>query len=214
MSETGDTSPVKDKEFFRQDFTGATEWDVFNARLEKIICEWKLKDVKFSGHKLEENELSLSQWERQNEFVKYSDLELCIRRHHTAGKPKEKNQLSNESNEPTSSESIEINKSSNKCQAFVDVMTLTNNWSILEENDNETIHPLTRWFSLRDFVTISVLNRAPTDIEHRTLLSSAYTEIGETGTEVPFFVQSQRPHLHVYSGNLIEYVLCLQEKLD
>lgn len=207
MSEAEETSPTKDKEFFRQDFTAATEWDVFNARLEKIICEWKLKDVKFSGHKLGENELSLSQWERQNEFVKYSDLELCIRRHHTAGKPKVNDEVNQESDESTSNKSIEISKSSNNCQAFIDLMALTNNWTILEESDNETIHPLTRWFNLRDFVAISVLNRVPTEIEHRTLLSSAYTEIGETGTEVPFFVQAQRPHLHVYSGDLTEKVL-------
>lgn len=33
---------IDDNEFFQQDFTTASEWEIFNARLEEIFHEWKL----------------------------------------------------------------------------------------------------------------------------------------------------------------------------
>lgn len=195
MSGTEEMSSSKDKEFFRQDFTSATEWDVFNARLEEIIYDWKLKDLKINGYDLEKNELSLCKWEKQNEFVKYSDLEVSITRYHAIVN------VNGDNGDNSQEGNVSFANSKNTCQTFEDLMTLSNNWCILEDTDSETIHPLARWYGLRDFVVVSVTNRVLTELEHRMLLSSIYTEIAETGTEIPFFMQAQKPHLHVYSGN-------------
>lgn len=53
------------------DFSTASEWEIFIARLEEIILEWKLHLEKI-GPPLKNNELSTGEWEIKSETATFA----------------------------------------------------------------------------------------------------------------------------------------------
>lgn len=152
---------IDDNEFYQQDFTTASEWEVFNARLEEQFHEWKLPFVETKAN-LNKNELSLCEWSISRETVYFADSELVIARYSA--------KTSTES--APSSEKLK----GQTCQAFKDLLSLGNNFCILDENCDDTkIHPIARWYGLRDFVVVYPAKKAiPNESQVRVLLSSIH----------------------------------------
>lgn len=151
---------IDDNEFYQQDFTTASEWEMFNARLEEQFHEWKLPFVETLA-KLNRNELSLCEWNVVKENVYFADSELTIARY-----------CAKQANNPTSPEKVK----SQTCQAFKDLMSLENNFCILDDKcDDAKIHPIARWYGLRDFVVVYPAKAAITnESQIRVLLSSIH----------------------------------------
>ncbi|GAB0098818.1 hypothetical protein DMENIID0001_146220 [Sergentomyia squamirostris] len=179
---------IDDLEFFQQDFTTASEWEIFTARLEEIFHEWKLPFVSLGG-KLNRNQLSHCDWDFCEELVNFADVELQIARY-TA-----KLDDVNEEEKP------EKEEESRQCQAFVDLMALENDFSILDEKADTDLHPIARWYGLRDFVLVIPTKQSITnESQIRILLSSVHIAVAESNCEVPVFVQVlERSHC-VYLG--------------
>ncbi|XP_037047292.1 rab3 GTPase-activating protein catalytic subunit isoform X2 [Bradysia coprophila] len=177
---------IDDNEFYQQDFTTASEWEVFNARLEEQFHEWKLPFVETKAP-LNRNELSLCEWNVVKENVYFADSELTIARY--CAKP---------ANNPTSPEKMK----SQTCQAFKDLLALENNFCILDERCDDTkIHPIARWYGLRDFVVVYPTKSAITnESQIRVLLSSIHIAVAESNCEVPVFVQVMEKRRKVYLG--------------
>lgn len=198
-----------DTEFFNQDFTTATRWEVFCARLEEIIHDWKLPLRKQCKYRLAPNALSLNEWQTKMELVTYENMELKVEFY--TNKTDTIDDKCEDHNSPGSVQSVAAVDTSdkaqpstllNECQAFVDLMSLENNWCILDEKSNLNIHPLARWYGLRQFIVLSTVGDAPIDEgQRRVLLSSAHIAIGETNIECPVFVQALKSQQNVYSGN-------------
>lgn len=198
---------------FNQDFTTATRWEVFCARLEEIIHDWKLAFKKQSVQKLPLNALSTNEWETKEEIVTYDGMELKVTLHAVKLESDKSENLSPESTRRMSvdiAEKIAAEKTStlnisSECQAFVDLMSLENNWSTLDEKSNLNIHPIARWYGLRQFIVISTVDGATiTENQRRMLLSSIHLAIGETNISIPVFVQALKPQQNIYSGNSME----------
>lgn len=200
-----------ESEFFNQDFTTATRWEVFNARLDEIIHEWKLPFKSFTGERLTPNQLSECDWEIKEEQISYDGIEFKITQYcvkpPTASPDDDKSD--DEMTDSVASASIDVDAQKKakmaaeqpQCQAFVDLMALENNWCTLDERSHLTIHPLARWYGLRQFVIVSTAESIKlTENQRRMLLSSIHIAIGETSCEVPIFVQALRQQQHVYSG--------------
>lgn len=200
-----------ESEFFNQDFTTATRWEVFNARLDEIIHEWKLPFKSFTGERLTPNQLSECDWETKEEQISYDGIEFKITQYcvkpPTASPDDDKSD--DEMTDSVTSASIDVDAQKKakmaadqpQCQAFVDLMALENNWCTLDERSHLTIHPLARWYGLRQFVIVSTAESIKlTENQRRMLLSSIHVAIGETSCEVPIFVQALRQQQHVYSG--------------
>ena len=196
---------------FNQDFTTATRWEVFCARLEEIIHDWKLPYKKQSAGKLPFNALSTNEWETKEELVTYDGMELKVTLYTVklASDSDKQDDLSPESGRRMSVDVAEkaiTEKSSllsinSECPAFVDLISLENNWCTLDEKSNLNIHPLARWYGLRQFVVISTVGGATiNENQRRILLSSIHLAIGETNISVPVFVQALKFQQHVYSG--------------
>lgn len=151
---------IDDNEFYQQDFTTASEWEIFNARLEEQFHEWKLPFVETKA-KLNKNELSLCDWEIVKETVYFADSELIIARY-----------CAKTSTSSTSPEKLK----SQTCQAFKDLVSLENNFCILDEKcDDSIIHPIARWYGLRDFVVVYPTKKSITnESQIRVLLSSIH----------------------------------------
>lgn len=212
---------------FNQDFTTATRWEVFCARLEEIIHDWKLPYKKQCAGKLPSNALATNEWETKEELVQYDGMELKVALYTiklaTNADP---NKIEDQSPDSVRRMSIDVMEKSQAavvaekstlletlngdCQAFVDLMSLENNWCILDEKSNLNIHPLARWYGLRQFIVISTVpsegntsGAVISENQRRTLLSSVHMAIGETNISVPIFVQALKFQQHVYSGTLI-----------
>lgn len=180
---------IDDNEFFQQDFTTASEWEVFNARLEEIFHEWKLPFCQV-GRSLEPNELDHCDWDVTRDTVPISSGKLNITRYCA----KILNADSEDSENATA-------KKENTCQAFEDVVGFHNIYSRLDEKGNLTVHPIARWYGLRDFIVISMETGSIKNESHiKMLLSSVYIAIAESSTEVPVFVQIMERHQNVFSG--------------
>lgn len=203
--------PHEETEFFNQDYTTATRWEVFNARLEEIIHEWKLPFTKYSGDRLTSNQLSVCEWEIKEESVTYDGIEFAITQYCVKPLPVDDDKSDDEMTDSVASVSIETDAkvarlaSESQCQTFVDIMSLENNWCALDERSDATIHPLARWYGLRQFVAISTIGSIIlTENQRRMLLSSIHIVIGETLCDIPIFVQALRQQQHAYSGEQLQ----------
>lgn len=200
-----------DTEFFNQDFTTATRWEVFCARLEEIIHDWKIPFKKQYNDQLAPNVLSLNEWETKEELVTYDGMELKVKLYTIKMdtiNDKHKDNNSSESVQNVAIDSLDNGPPStlpinSQCQTFVDLMSLDNNWCILDDKFNlNTIHPLARWYGLRQFIVLSTVGGAAiNENQRRILLSSVHIVIGETNIECPVFVQALKSQQNVYSGN-------------
>lgn len=197
-----------DNEFFQQDFTTASEWEVFTARLEEIFHEWKLPYADVDDEPLEENQLSFCDWIRQNEIIKFADVEINVTRY-CATLPS-KNGNANDDVQTGVERQLNDNR---KCQAFIDIMAMTNTYCLLDDKFNDTIHPLARWYGLRDFVVISPVHKAITNTNQiQIILSSIHIAVAACNCDVPVFVQALEQNQHVYTGlyRLSRLHVCIQ----
>lgn len=59
------------EDFYHHDFTTATEWEVFIARLEEIMHEWKLPQTKIGAPLKPKDFVNLS-WDEQSEELNFA----------------------------------------------------------------------------------------------------------------------------------------------
>lgn len=198
----------EETEFFNQDFTTATRWEVFNARLEEIIHEWKLSFKTFTDEQLQPNQLSECEWDTKEEKISYDGIEFkitqyCVRPDDDKSDDEMTDSVASASIDMDAMKKVKSSAEQTQCQAFVDLMALDNNWCTLDERSHSTIHPLARWYGLRQFVVVSTAESIKlNENQRRMLLSSIHVAIGETSCEVPIFVQALSHQQHVYSGEL------------
>ncbi|XP_065081076.1 rab3 GTPase-activating protein catalytic subunit isoform X2 [Ochlerotatus camptorhynchus] len=180
---------VDDTEFFQQDFTTASEWEIFNARLEEIFHEWKLSyGLCGSRRPLERNQLSLCEWTLSKEKIKFADVELDVLRF-KANVPEEE-LVVKEGDEPAGD-----------CQAFVDLMANENDYCIVDQKVDGDLHPLAQWYGLREFVVIvPVKNSITNESQIRILMSSIHIAVSESSCDVPVFVQVLDKVQNVFLG--------------
>ncbi|KAJ6646376.1 Rab3 GTPase-activating protein catalytic subunit [Pseudolycoriella hygida] len=186
---------IDDNEFYQQDFTTASEWEIFNARLEEQFHEWKLPFVE-TQENLDQNELSLCDWNIDRETVFFADSELVIARYCVL------TPASSSSPDKSASLTTSDKSKSQICQAFKDLISLENNFCILDEKCDETsIHPIARWYGLRDFVVVYPTKKSITnESQIRILLSSVHIAVAESNCEVPVFVQVMEKRQNVFLG--------------
>lgn len=206
---------IDDNEFFQQDFTTASEWEIFFARLDEIFHEWKLPYIDTNVEKLTDNQLAFCEWTTQNEAVFFADVELNITRHCAIIPIKNDEDSGNDEAAATSTKPA--SSDIRKCRAFVDIMALENNFCVLDEKSDEAIHPLARWYGLRDFVIVSPAQKSIiNESQIRILMSSIHIAVAENNCEVPVFVQALDKKQHVYLGigSTITIVLHSYSKLS
>uniref|UniRef100_A0A4Y0BHL8 Rab3 GTPase-activating protein catalytic subunit n=1 Tax=Anopheles funestus TaxID=62324 RepID=A0A4Y0BHL8_ANOFN len=185
---------VDDTEFFQQDFTTASDWELFNARLEEIFHEWKLSFGQSTFRKLGHHELACCRWNVARETIKFADVELQVV-HYRAVLDSEPE--GTESTEPVSG-----------CQTFVDLMSIENDYCVAygqrsdgNGDDDQKLHPLAQWYGLREFVIVAPVKKSiSNESQIRILMSSVHIAVAESSCDVPVFVQAMDKVQHVYLG--------------
>lgn len=62
---------IDESEFYHQDFTTASEWEIFIARIEETIQEWKNEERNTT-------EPTLNQWYTKTEHIPFADVEFIL----------------------------------------------------------------------------------------------------------------------------------------
>ena len=183
---------VDDSEFFQQDFTTASDWELFTARIEELFHEWRLPYAGI-GKPLEKNQLTKCEWSVSRESIHFADVELKVERYKALLEP------------PATDHDHHHHKKqdSGNCQAFNDIMAFENDFCVVEEKStaSSSVHPLALWYGLREFVVIYPGKKSITnESQIRLLMSSIHISVVESGCEVPVFVQVLDKLQNVYLG--------------
>lgn len=189
---------VDDSDFYHQDFTTASDWEVFIARIEEIIHEWKLPYVK-QGAPLTRNQLWENKWKTLTECINFADVQFTLTRYYL--------QIDD------TSALTDVDEDDSKSQVLIDLMFAENDFCTVDET-SPTVHPLARWYGIRDFLVLSpVLNTAiDNESKIKILLSSANIAVSNSRCEIPLFVKILVPSQHVYLG--VSEMLGLRTNFD
>ncbi|XP_075685314.1 rab3 GTPase-activating protein catalytic subunit isoform X2 [Rhinoderma darwinii] len=175
-----DSDPESDV-FEITDFTTASEWERFISKVEEVLNDWKLIGVS-SKKTPEKGEFTSGVWEEKGEEVLFADFKFCIKHHcfvQDSGEREEKD------------DEVE------------DTLPVCMQDSLCTNNDFPPIaHCLVRWYGLREFVVISPAANDAVISESKCnlLLSSVSIALGNTGCQVPIFVQIHQKWRKLYVG--------------
>lgn len=191
---------VDDTEFVQQDFTTASEWEILNARLEEQFHEWKLATIATTAPPLGADQLSLCEWHVATESITYGELALTLTRYCCRIPAEEAPAEESSADETATAKNNDEHKSI--VHAFDDLMSTQNNFWLTDYTADSEVHPLARWYGLRDFVVVAPVhfNKALFKVEHiHALISSIHIAAAESHCKVPVFVHGLNGG-HVYSG--------------
>uniref|UniRef100_A0A8C4SEX9 Rab3 GTPase-activating protein catalytic subunit n=1 Tax=Erpetoichthys calabaricus TaxID=27687 RepID=A0A8C4SEX9_ERPCA len=176
-----DSDPESDV-FEITDFTTASEWERFISRVEEVLNEWKLIGTTVNK-KIEKGEYTSGTWEEKTVEISFADFKFSITHHY----------LKQELSEKPENEEVEEDAFPSAMQ---DLLCMNNDFP-------PRAHCLVRWYGIREFVVISPSANSDAVISEskcNLLLSSISISLGNTGCQVPLFVQIQQKWRRMYVG--------------
>lgn len=172
---------IDESEFYHQDFTTASEWEVFIARMEEIIHGWRLENNK------ENKEVNKENLRIKTEQLPFADVDFTLTLYENLNNIHE---IVEEDDQKPSKNPIDTDYD------FV----------LTDGTNTNSEHSLAFWYGLNKFIVLAPINNAAIVSESRIkiLLSSAHIVVGNLNCEIPIFVQIrekwQRCFLGVYEG--------------
>lgn len=175
------------------DFTTASEWERFIARLEEVLHEWKLAN-RDPLPNVPKGKFTEGPWEEKNEEILFADFKFLI--NYTRLKP-------SASAEAESRSSREREDADDEQQDEHKPPTITNDIISMDNDFPSRAHCLCRWYGLQEFLVIQPApNFGVIDSESRAkiLESSAAIALSDSGCHVPVFIQLQQKWRKLYTG--------------
>ncbi|XP_051841746.1 rab3 GTPase-activating protein catalytic subunit isoform X2 [Antechinus flavipes] len=164
------------------DFTTASEWERFISKVEEVLNDWKLIGNSL-GKPLEKGIFTSGIWEEKSDEISFADFKFSITHHFLVQESSDK-----EGKEEVLEDAIP--------QSMQDLLCMNNDFP-------PRAHCLVRWYGLREFVVIApaanndaVLSESKCNL----LLSSVSIALGNTGCQVPLFVQIHHRWRRMYVG--------------
>nr|XP_006816405.1 PREDICTED: rab3 GTPase-activating protein catalytic subunit-like [Saccoglossus kowalevskii] len=180
MADDGQESEV----FEITDFTTASDWERFIARLEEVMHDWKLPTLK-RNPPVKKGEYTIGSWKEKSANVRYANFTFTITEYKLKQEYNEKDlTLDDEESEDILPEAVE------------DLMMMENDFP-------PRAHCLCRWFGLRHFLVLSPAAHSDAVISEsriRILQSSVSIAISNTSCQIPVFVQVQQKWRRMYVG--------------
>lgn len=183
---------VDESEFYHQDFTTASEWEIFIARVEEVIHEWKAEEKKLNRDEL--NQEGNNDWYVKTDNIPFADVDfhITLYKHKTLFVDSTDSMFEDNDDDDTNNKNP------------ID----TNYDFALEDDSNfDTEHNLSIWYGLKEYIIIKPTSFISMLSESRmkTLLSSATIVISNLNIETPIFIQIgekwQSLYTGVYEGN-------------
>ncbi|KAI0217388.1 Rab3 GTPase-activating protein catalytic subunit [Lamellibrachia satsuma] len=184
------------------DFTTASEWERFIARLEEIFHEWKtdnLQPIKEPS--------AAGTWVENVEQLQFADFQFVITKHSlvqtsTTAPPSElrEQQDGSAKEESSTKEDNEIKEHNDQVEccsmAWQDMMSVENDFP-------SRTHCLSRWYGLHNFIVLSPgpqMDEITTESRLNLLLSSITIALNNTGCQMPVFVQAHQKWRKLFYG--------------
>lgn len=175
---------IDESEFYHQDFTTASEWEIFIARMEEIIHGWQVdinKQDLGDGQKIQGN------WHIKSEKVPFADVDFTLYYY-------KKLSAQDDPSKEDEEEKVVKNPIDNTYDFILNDGSYTTNE-----------HCISLWYGLKEFYVIVPDNNAIVmESRIKVLLSSINIVIGNLTINMPFFVQIrekwQKCFLGIYEG--------------
>ncbi|CAF3682762.1 unnamed protein product [Rotaria sordida] len=186
---------VKEEEdiFEIVDYTTASDWERFIARIEEILSEWKLNGPETSNTEID---FADGDWIERNEALEFGDRSYTII-HFSLQIPETTSSSLPTENNPQMTTSSTFEK-----QTFIPPRAMADMMS--RRNDFPSHSPfLSHWFGLREFLILSPKrNTDPIIDESRAnlLLSSTAIAVSNVGCNVPIFIRVQHEWRNIFIG--------------
>ncbi|XP_020283116.1 rab3 GTPase-activating protein catalytic subunit [Pseudomyrmex gracilis] len=177
---------VEIEDFYHHDFTTVSEWEVFIARLEEIMHEWKLPHAKVASP-LMSGDFVNCQWHETSEKINFADVEFSLK-YYKLKKDDAEDDAANP-DEEREEEWIQCQK---------DALDISNDFVRLDDNYMEIV----RYFGFREFLVLIPARKASLTDETRIkiLLSSLTIATNNANCYIPALVQVQEPWQKMYLG--------------
>ncbi|KAF7989236.1 hypothetical protein HCN44_007833 [Aphidius gifuensis] len=174
---------VEIEDFYHHDFTTASDWEVFIARLEEIIHEWKLMHTKFESN-VKQCNLIDSNWKEQSEEVNFADVGFTFK-HYKLHIEKE-------------NENITDDNESSQIQTNIDSFNQLND---IDKNVQDYLL-IAQYYGIHEFLILVPTKKTGISDETKIkiLLSSLTIASNNAKSEIPAFVQVQEPWQKYYLG--------------
>ncbi|XP_022111820.1 rab3 GTPase-activating protein catalytic subunit-like [Acanthaster planci] len=174
---------VEESEVFEiTDFTTASEWERFIARLEQIIHDWKLTTY-VRGPPLKKGEFSAGEWEEQSESINFATVCFTVTEHRLKQAAPAEGTQQEESEDALP-------------QAMEDMLLMENDFP-------PRAHCICRWYGLRHFVVLTPVANSDAVLSEskiNLLLSSMAIAVNNTNCLLPIFAQIQQKWRRMYTG--------------
>ncbi|XP_066543675.1 rab3 GTPase-activating protein catalytic subunit isoform X2 [Amia ocellicauda] len=164
------------------DFTTASEWERFVSRVEEVLNDWKLIGGNV-GKPLEKGEYTSGTWEEKVEEISFADFKFTITHIYLKQESPDR-----EGREEPEEDVFPV--------AMQDLLCMNNDFP-------PRAHCIVRWYGVREFVVISPganCDAVISESKCNLLLSSISISLGNTGCQVPVFVQIQQKWRRMYIG--------------
>ncbi|XP_068973563.1 rab3 GTPase-activating protein catalytic subunit isoform X1 [Bombus flavifrons] len=183
---------IEIEDFYHHDFTTASEWEVFIARLEEIMHEWKLPNTKI-GPCLKSGNFVNCAWEENFEKLHFADAEFTLKHY--------KLKLDDENTDNLLEESEE-----EKVQCHKDALNASNDFARIDGNHLE----IACYYGIREFLVLQSTKRDSVmdETKIRILLSSLAIAATNANCDIPTLVQVQEPWQKMYLGTSIGKGIC------
>ncbi|XP_004836168.1 rab3 GTPase-activating protein catalytic subunit isoform X1 [Heterocephalus glaber] len=168
--------------FEMTDFTTASEWERFISRVEEVLNDWKLIGNSL-GKPLEKGIFTSGTWEEKSDEIFFADFKFSITHHYLVL-------------ESTDTEGEDEVLEDAIPQSMKDLLCMNNDFP-------PRAHCLVRWYGLREFVVIAPAAHSDAVLSEskcNLLLSSVSIALGNTGCQVPLFVQILHKWRRMYVG--------------
>lgn len=177
------------------DFTTASEWERFVARLEEVLHEWKLVN-RDPLPAVPAGKFTDGPWEEKTEEVAFADFKFhltytCLKSSAALSEAE-----SRSSRERDEGEEDSLEEEHKTPTVFTDLISMDNDFP-------SRAHCLCRWYGLQEFLVIQPApNVGIIDSESRAkiLESSVAVALSNSVCHVPTFVQLQQKWRKLYSG--------------
>ncbi|XP_076435585.1 rab3 GTPase-activating protein catalytic subunit-like [Babylonia areolata] len=195
------------------DFTTASDWERFIARLEEVLHEWKLVNRDPLPNAVK-GKFTEGPWEEKSEEILFADFKFLIT--YTRLKPKGEAESENRSSREREEADDDHPEDEHKTPTVIHDIIST-------ENDFPSrAHCLCRWYGLQEFLVIQPApNFSIIETESRAMIlqSSASIALSNSNCHVPVFVQLQQKWRKLYSGVAVvpganvQFEMCHLKKL-
>lgn len=171
---------LDDGEFYHHDFTTASEWEIFIARMEEILHEWKQQESRSDSVLTKDEE-----WNIKTEILHFADVQFVLSQYKCHIVSERKSSLDD-----------------NNEKELIDVSNPTYDFIPFKHNNSHSDFSLFYWYGLHHFITLTSANNLAINNESqiKMLLSSINIVISNSGCDIPIFVQIREKWQSCYQG--------------